>query len=184
MTQLDNENLEQPITFFSEGLKDHEIKYSYVEKQVLVARELKKIRHMLSNNRIQLMVLYGNIKEFLLSRDINEKGVGWVTRVMEYDVDIKITKLVRGKGLCEQLFSAFETLINVSLVLQEDQLLNIDTQNSWVNDMTTILKEGRYPPSLDRTKRRHFKLQSIPYVIMDGILFRKDLNGVLLRCIE
>ena len=37
---------------------------------------------------------------------------------------------------------------------------------------------------MDRTKRRQFKLQSIPYALVDGILFRKDLNGVHLRCIN
>ena len=37
---------------------------------------------------------------------------------------------------------------------------------------------------MDRTKRRQFKLQSIPYALVDGILFRKYLNGVLLRCIN
>lgn len=118
LTQLNKETLQHPIAFFSEGLKDYEVKYSYIEKQALVfVRALKKFRHMLSNNRIQLMVPHAIIQEFLLSRDINKKRVGWITRVMEYDVDIKITKLVRGKGLCEKLVSTFETPMEVSLVL-------------------------------------------------------------------
>ena len=43
---------------------------------------------------------------------------------------------------------------------------------------------GGYPEGLERTKRRKFRLQSIPYALVDGILFRKDLNGALLRCIK
>lgn len=53
-----------------------------------------------------------------------------------------------------------------------------------MQDMTTFLQEGRYPTGLDRDKMRNFRLQSIPYFIVDGILLRKDFNGVLLRCIE
>lgn len=71
-----------------------------------------------------------------------------------------------------------------SLVLQEEQPPNNKEQTSWVKDMTIFVREGKYPQGLDRTKRRHFKLESIPYILMDDILFRKDSNGVLLRCIN
>lgn len=92
----------KPIAFFSEGLKDYERRYSYVEKQALsIVRDLKKFRHLLSHNKVYLLVPHASVKEFLLNKDINEKRVGWITKVMEYDIDIMITKLVRGKGLCE-----------------------------------------------------------------------------------
>lgn len=49
------------------------------------------------------MVSRPSVKELFLSIDLNEKHVGWITKVMEYDVDIKIIKLIRGKGICEQM---------------------------------------------------------------------------------
>ncbi|KAH9321941.1 hypothetical protein KI387_016580, partial [Taxus chinensis] len=52
---------------------------------------------------VQLLVSHAGVKDFLLNKDLNEKRAGWITHVMEYDIEIKITKLVRGKGLCEQL---------------------------------------------------------------------------------
>lgn len=73
-----------------------------MEKQVLsIVRALKKFRHLLSHNKTQLLVPHVGVKDFLLNKDFNEKRVGWITKVMEYDIDIKITKLVRGKWLCE-----------------------------------------------------------------------------------
>ncbi|KAH9308651.1 hypothetical protein KI387_036562, partial [Taxus chinensis] len=66
-------------------------------------RSLKKFKHLVSNNKVQLLVSHAGVKDFLLNKDLNEKRVGWITRVMEYDVEIKITKMVRGKGLCEKL---------------------------------------------------------------------------------
>ena len=102
LTQTNDKIEEQPIAFFSEGLKEYEDKYSYVEKQALaVIRALKKFRHLLSHNKIHLLVPHASVKDFLLRKDISEKRAGWITRVMEYDVDIQITKLVRGKGLCK-----------------------------------------------------------------------------------
>ncbi|KAH9327444.1 hypothetical protein KI387_007622, partial [Taxus chinensis] len=53
--------------------------------------------------KIQLLVSHVGVKELLLNKDLNEKHVGWITRVMEYGIEIKVTKLVHGKGLCEQL---------------------------------------------------------------------------------
>ena len=46
---------------------------------------------------------------------------GWITKVMEYDVDIKITKLVRGKGLCEQLLSPPDTVEEAVLISENEQ---------------------------------------------------------------
>lgn len=36
-----------------------------------------------------------------MSKDISEKRAGWIIKVMEYDVDIQITKLVRGGGVVQ-----------------------------------------------------------------------------------
>ena len=53
-----------------------------------------------------------------------------------------------------------------------------------MDDMKNFLLVNGYPQGLDRAKRRQYRLQSIHYVIVDGILFRKDFNGALLRCID
>jgi hypothetical protein len=62
------------------------------------------------------MIPHFSIKYFLWSIYINGKIFGWVTRVMDYDIDIKITKIVRVKGLCEKLVSTFESPIEAYLV--------------------------------------------------------------------
>ena len=75
-----------------------------MEKKALVfIRALTKLRHLLSHNKIYFLVPHASAKDFLLSKDISEKRVGWITNVMEYDVDIQITKLVRGKRLCKKM---------------------------------------------------------------------------------
>ncbi|KAH9323996.1 hypothetical protein KI387_044453, partial [Taxus chinensis] len=52
--------------------------------------------------------------------------------------------------------------------------------HDWMKEMITFLSEGTYPPGLSKEKRRCLRLQSIPYVLIDGILFKKNLDGVLL----
>lgn len=161
LVQKNEGNLEQPIAFFSQGLANYEQKYSFVEKYVLaVIRSLKKFKALISNNKIHVMVAHPSVKEFLLSKDLNEKRVGWITKVMEYDVDIKITKLVRDKGLCEQLAtgSSSENELEKDIVFAntnnsqnaQDDVPVITT--NWVQDMTHFLQIGECPPGLDRPK--------------------------------
>jgi len=190
LVQQQSESFKQPIAFFSQGLEEYEQKYSFIEKHFLVVvKSLKKFRHLVSNNKIHLMVAHPSVKEFLLSRDVNEKRAGWITKVMQYDVEIKITKLVRGRVLSEQLVTSSKDEVEeeeeVLLIIEEEHQDGTTTVGtSWVNDMIQFLQTGRCPTGLDKAKRRYFRLQSIPYVLIEGILFRKDFNGVLLRCID
>lgn len=89
LNQSNDQNEEHPISFFSEGLKEYEDTYSYVEKKSLVViRASNKFRHLLYHKKIHFLVPHANVKDFILSKDISEKRVGWITKVMEYDVDI------------------------------------------------------------------------------------------------
>ena len=86
--------------------------------------------------------------------------------------------------MCKQMISSQESDEEVAMILIEQQEVRNDDPRNWMDDMKKLLLGRRYPQGLDRTKRRQYRLQSIPYVIVDGILFRKDLNGALLRCID
>ena len=110
------------MAFFSEGLKNYEDNYNFMEKQVLaMVRALKIFRHLLSHNKVHLLVPHISVKD-LLNKDINEKRTRWITKVMEYDMDIKITNLVRGKGLCEEFLSSFDIVEEVALLIENELL--------------------------------------------------------------
>lgn len=101
-----------------------------------------------------ILVPHVSVKQFLLNKDINEKRVGWITKVMEYDIDIKITKLVRGKELCEQMTSYFETPEEATFLIQGEKPIENENQNDWLHDTINFLVGGRYPQGLNRAKRR------------------------------
>ena len=146
LTQTNDKDEEHPIAFFSEGIKEYEDKYNYVEKQALAfIRALKKFRHLLSHNKIHLLVPHASVKDFLLSKDISEKRDGWITKVMEYDVDIQITKLVRGRGLCKQMISSQESDEEVDMILTEKQEAINDDPRNWMDDMKNFLLGNGYP---------------------------------------
>ena len=65
-----------------------------------------------------------------------------------------------GKGLCEEFLSSFDIIEEVELLIEREQPTKDGDQNNWIQNM------------------------SITYASIDRILFRKDPNGVLLRCIK
>ena len=104
LVHQNDRGLEKTIAFFNKGLEGYEKRHNFIEKHMLALEKiLKKFRHLVSNSKIHIMVSHPSVKELLLRKDLNVKKVGCITRVMEYDVDIQVTKFIRGNGLCEQL---------------------------------------------------------------------------------
>ena len=56
--------------------------------------------------------------------------------------------------------------------------------DSWYRDLVQYVQEGVLPEHWNSKQRRAFHLKSAAYQIIDGILFRKNYDGVLLRCLE
>ena len=61
---------------------------------------------------------------------------------MWYDVDIQITKLVRGKGIYKNMVSSQESNEDVSLILIERQEIGDENPRSWMNDMMALLSRN------------------------------------------
>ena len=90
------------------------------------------------------MVAHPSVKDFLLNKDLNTKRVGSITKAMEYDIEIKVTKLVRGKGLCEQLVEIERNDLNEDLdavlaQIDRGQPAIMNIQNDWIDNMVNFL---------------------------------------------
>lgn len=60
-------------------------------------RDLNKFKIIPSTNHIKVCGSHYSVRDFIMGAEISEKRVGWVTKIMGYDVTIKATKLVSGK---------------------------------------------------------------------------------------
>ena len=55
---------------------------------------------------------------------------------------------------------------------------------SWYRDLVHYLQIGLLPEHWNSKQRRALCLKSASYQIVEGVLFRKNYDGVLLRCLE
>ena len=73
------------------------MKYITFEKQAYsLVKALKFIRIYILHSKISAYVPNAAIKEILTQPDSEGKQRKWIAKIMEYDVEIKLTKLVKG----------------------------------------------------------------------------------------
>jgi hypothetical protein len=75
-----------------------------MEKQAYaLVKSLKAFRVYVLHHRIISYVPSASVKEILVQPDIDGKKSKWIAKILEFDLEIKPTKLVKGKGLARLL---------------------------------------------------------------------------------
>jgi hypothetical protein len=116
--------LEQPISFFSRALRDAEKRYDIMEKQAYASvKSLKTFRIYILQLIIISHVPSTSLKEILIQPDIDGKRSKLITNILEFDLEIKPTRLLKGQGLAKLLAeSNCEALVvNFMNIDSEDQ---------------------------------------------------------------
>jgi hypothetical protein len=185
------------LPFFSRALRDAEIKYDIMEKQAYaLVKALKAFRLYVLHSKVVAYVPSASVKEILIQPDIDGRRSKWISKILEFDLEIKPTKLVKGQGLsrllaesnCKALGVNF---INISSENQQAELLDESSQVSpplaectWYKDIIYFLQKLQPPDGLEKNKVRALKLKSIKYCLIDQVLYWKDPLGVILRCLD
>jgi hypothetical protein len=98
LLQRNDEGFEQPISFFSKTLRDAELKYDIMEKHAYaLVKALKYFRVYVLHSKIISYVPSNNVKDMLVQPDNEGKRGKWIENLLEYDVELKPTKLIKGR---------------------------------------------------------------------------------------
>ena len=104
LLQKNNENMEQPISFFSNMLRDGELKYDIIKKEsYALVKALKDFRVYILHSHIIAHVPTSAVKGILTQPDPEGSRTIWIATLLEYDIDIRPTKLIKGQGLEKML---------------------------------------------------------------------------------
>ena len=115
----------------------------------------------------------------ILSQDPDGKRGKWFTVILEYDLEIKPTKLIKGQGLAQLMVESNLQALDINMVdaLDEQQRLPDPTveekfqSSPWYSDILYVLTHLNPPPELSKTKARFLKLKSRRYCIMNEFLY-------------
>ena len=186
LTQINNHNLEAPISFYSSNLQGAELNYSEVEKQAFaIYKAVKHYRPFLLKAHTKVIVPFSAVRQLLIQRELGEKRENWVIALQEYDLEIKPANIVRGQGFCRLLAGAS----NIPESGDTDQTeeinqISITNSESQYADLIFYLKHGYTPSNLSYKNKRAIILKAKNFTIIDDVLFRQNYDSILLRCLE
>jgi hypothetical protein len=88
----------------------------------VLVKSLKTFRVYILQEKVIAFVPSSSVKDVLVQPDIDGKRSKWIARLIEFDVEIKTTKLVKGQGLAKLLAEKNCNLLDINL-------MSIDAEN-------------------------------------------------------
>lgn len=130
------------------------------------------------------------VKDILSKQECLGKKGRWITKIQEYDIKLRPTKLLRGQGLAklmtEQDFSSLEGagLEDQEHIYQVNAVLSSLELHEWYADIILYLKNLSFPNDMGKNKRQSLKLVASKYCLVQGRLGWRNPNGVILQCVD
>ena len=81
-----------------------------------MVKALKAFRVYVLHSRVTAYVPSASVKYILIQPDIDGRRGKWIAKILEFDLEIKPTKLVKGQGLAELLAESNCKALGVSFI--------------------------------------------------------------------
>jgi ribonuclease HI len=192
LLQKNDQGQEQPIAFFSKALRDAELRYEIMEKQAYaLVKALKAFRVYVLHSKISAYVPSASVKDILIQPDIDGRRGKWIAKILEFDLEIKPTKLIKGQGLAKLMAESNYKALGINLINEQAELSNRELQGTvpltaclWYKDILYFLQELRPPDGMEKSKARALKLKAVRYCLIGQALYWRDPQGILLMCLD
>lgn len=192
LLQKNDQGYEQTIAFFRNALRDAPLKYNIMEKQALdLVKTIKYFKVYILYSHIVAYVPNSVVKDILTQDGPDGKRGKWIATILEYDIEIKPTKLIKGQGLaklmaesnCQALDINFITTIDNEEEMATPIIIQAFLESPWYSDICYVLLNLQASLELSKTKSRSLKMKSLRFCILDNILFWRDHEGIILNCL-
>jgi hypothetical protein len=176
----------------SQSLSDDEVKYSYIEKHAFsLVKAIEKFHHFILGKHTQVKVPLPAVKFLLSQTYLSGKLAHWLAKIQEHDLTIMTSKTIKGRDLSLHLAQHPEPSEELddqdnplsTLFYIENQNLSI-SEHPWYKNLVYYLQYQRCPDELDPHQRRRLCLEASKYIILGDSLFRRSVDGLLLRCVN
>ena len=120
------------------------------------------------------------VKDILTQPDPKGRRAKWIAVLLEYDLEIKHTKLIKGQGLAKLMAQSGVDDVDINFMdvstfseqsHQELQICDDYLASPWYKDVIYVLKNLQDLPELTKIKERSIKLKSSRYYIINRYLY-------------
>jgi hypothetical protein len=95
-----------------------------------------------------------------------------------HDISLHLAQHVETSEEIDEHDSSLSTLFYI-----DNEILPM-SEHPWYKNLVYYLQNQRCPDNLDTHQRRRICLESTRYVIIGDFLFRRYVDGMLLRCVN
>jgi ribonuclease HI len=192
LLQKNSEGYEQPIAFFSKALRDAALNYNIMEKQAFaLVKAIKDFRVYILHSHVIAYVPNTVVKDILTQDNPDGRRGKWIAVILEYDIEIKPTKLIKGQGLAKLMAESNLHALDINFLdvageqgeMATPNVKEVFLNSPWYADLIFVLQNLQAPPGLTKTKARFLKLKALKFCILEGNLYWKDPAGILLNCL-
>eukprot|EP00253_Pinus_taeda_P018987 PITA_18987 len=201
LLQTDEESSEHPVAFFNKTLRDAELRYDIIEKHAYaLIKSLKDFIIYILHSKIIVYVPSTSNKDVLTQPNADGRRAKWIAKLIEFNIKLKSTKLVRGQGLARLMTGDNCRLLDVNLINinSEDSQAAEETTKpgknqslaeniascDWYSTIAQFLLKLEVPLGLSSSQARTIKLRATKYCIHENLLYWRDPSGILLRCLD
>lgn len=202
LLQAGKEGSEYPVDFFSKTLRDVELRYDILKKQAYtLIKSLKAFKVYILHCKIVAYVPSIAIKDVLAQPNADGRRAKWIAKLIEFNIELKSTKLVRGRGLSRLLAEENCRTLDMNLMCSNSEDGQIEEQEAaetgenqsltknlassdWYSVIANFLLKLEIPPGLTRSHAKTVKLRAAKYCIHEDLLYWRDASGMLLRCLD
>eukprot|EP00253_Pinus_taeda_P025070 PITA_25070 len=173
------------------------IKRAIMEAPTLISPDYNKEFHIFSfasDDTLAAVLLQAD------GEDVDGRRAKWISKLIEFNIELKPTKLVKGQGLARLMAEENCRLLDMNLIStnSEDGQTQEETfepgQNQslaenvasceWYSTLAQFLLKLEVPPGLSSSQARTIKLRAAKYCIHENLLYWRDPSGILLMCLD
>lgn len=121
-----------------------------------IVKGLKTFRHFIACNKTTVYVTHPSVREYIMEGDIIEKRANWITKILEYDIDVRFTKVIYGKGLCEYIAQESDPQEVKTTIEEVVMVTSKPTKACWMDNHKHFMKIKIFPIGLPPEKKKRF----------------------------
>lgn len=107
----------QQGAFFSKVLRDSFLKYNMMEKQAYtLVKALKYFRVYVLHSHVISYILNVVVKDILTQLDPEGRRGRWIVAILEYDVEINPTRLIKGQGMAKLMADSNMSVLDINFI--------------------------------------------------------------------
>jgi hypothetical protein len=154
-----------------------------------LVKAIKEFRSYIFHSHNVTYVPNAVVKDILTQNNPDGRRGKCIVVILEYDIEIKPTKLIKGQGLAKLMAESNFHALDIKFLVVVDEQQEQETPNvkevfltsPWYIGLIFVLHNLQAPPGLTKTKDIFIKLKVVKYCILDEILYWKDPGGILLN---